>query len=174
MCIRDSLFIHQEGEHSSDNEVYAENPGAGERSMTSMTVGEMLPMLYVYDPAANWNVHVRRLGESQLEGPTPLLIHAQGPDVVETANGPEMMTRFHEEARNLAAGLPPNMEVTPLLLSYLPVMTPERMLDRLSVVDPVAVATRMGFVSEELGTNLGGLPGGPFDGDSFDLSLIHI
>ena len=162
------LFIHQEGEHSADNEVYAENPGAGERSMTSMTVGEMPPMLYVYDPAANWNVHVRRLGESQLEGPTPLLIHAQGPDVVETANGPEMMTRFHEEARNLAAGLPPNMEVTPLLLSYLPVMTPERMLDRLSVVDPVAVATRMGFVSEELGTNLGGLPGGPFDGDSFD------
>ena len=55
------LFIHQEGEHSADNEVYAENPGAGERSMTSMTVGEMPPMLYVYDPAANWNVHVLSL-----------------------------------------------------------------------------------------------------------------
>lgn len=141
------LFIHQD---ETKREVFAENPGPGERSMSSMQVGDMPPLLYVYDPAANWNVNVRRIGQSGLEGPTPLLVHAQGPDVVETANGPEMMTRLHEEARNLAAGLPPNMEITPLLLGCLPVMTPDRMLDRLSVVDQVAVATRMGFVGEEL------------------------
>lgn len=141
------LFIHHD---EAKREVFAENPGPGERSMASLTVGEMPPLLYVYDPAANWNVTVRRIGQSSLEGPTPLLVHAQGPDVVETANGPEMMTRLHEEARNLAAGLPPNMELTPLLLGCLPVMTPDRMLDRLSVVDQVAVSTRMGFVGEEI------------------------
>lgn len=141
------LFI---GSHGGEQVVYAENPGAGERAMSAVQVGDMEDMVYVYDPTADWNVHVTRLGQSALEGPTPLLVHAQGPDVVETANGPEMMRRLHEEARNLAAGLPPNMEITPLLLGYLPVMTPDRMLDRLSQVDQVAVATRMSFVGEEL------------------------
>lgn len=130
--------------------IFAEIPSAGESDETELIVAKISEITYIYDPTANWTVQVAVLGESQLDGPTPLLIDACGPDIVESANGPELMTKFRNEARRIAAGLPPDMEVTPLLLSFLPVMSPERMLQRLTVVDPVSVATRIGFVAEEI------------------------
>ncbi|QYH19046.1 hypothetical protein JKI95_07060 [Corynebacterium aquatimens] len=141
------LYVTKSGK---TRQVYAEVPSAGEGDEVDMTVAKLREITYIYDPTANWNVHVEVLGYSQLDGPTPLLIDASGPDIVEATNGPAMMTRFRAEARRIAAGLEPDMEVTPLLLSFLPVMSPERMLQRLTVTDPVAVATRIGFVAEEL------------------------
>ncbi len=131
-------------------QLFAELPGADESDESELIVRDVSQITYIYDPTANWNISIEVLGESELEGPTPLLVDASGPDIVEAANGPDMMTRFRHEARRIAAGLSPDMEVTPLLLSFLPVMSPERMLERLTVSDPVTVATRIGFVAEEL------------------------
>ena len=131
-------------------QVFTTQPSGGERAETELTVATMEPMTYVYDPAANWNIHVEVLGTSRLDGPTPLLIDALGPDVVEACNGPGLMSKFHVESRRIAAGLDPNMEVAPLLLSFLPVMTPERLLQRLTQADPVTVAERISFVAEDL------------------------
>lgn len=141
------LFVGQEG---SQREVYAEAPGPGEHHEDELTVAEMRPMTYVYDPAANWNIHVEVLGPSHLEGPTPMLVDAAGPDVIEACSGPELMTTFRDQARLLAAGIEPDVETITLMFSYLPVMPPERMLDRLTQADPVAVATRIGNVAEEM------------------------
>lgn len=131
-------------------QVFSESPGAGEADERDVAVSKFTEITYIYDPTANWNIRVEALGPSELGGPTPLLIDAAGPDIIESANGPELMTKFRHEARRIAAGLPPNMEVTPLLLSFLPVMSPERMLDRLTIADPVTVATRVSYVAEEL------------------------
>lgn len=131
-------------------QVFSESPGAGESGESDVRVSAVSEITYIYDPTANWNIRVESLGPSELGGPTPLLVDAAGPDIVESANGPELMTRFRHEARRIAAGLPPNMEVTPLLLSFLPVMSPERMLDRLTIADPVTVATRVSYIAEEL------------------------
>lgn len=145
-------------------QVFTEAPGAGESDETAQTVSKFTELTYIYDPTANWNIHVEVLGYSQLDGPTPLLIDASGPDIVESANGPELMTKFREEARRVCAGLEPNMEITPLLLSFMPVMSPERMLDRLTVADPVTVATRIGYVAEEIYFDQPGGPGSPVPG----------
>ena len=57
-------------------EVFTTHPSEGERAENDITVAEMKPMIYVYDPSANWNIHVEVLGTSRLDGPTPLLIDA--------------------------------------------------------------------------------------------------
>ena len=141
------LYVGQEGTQRS---VYAEVPGPGEHHEDELTVAEMRPMTYVYDPAANWNIHVEVLGPSNIEGPTPMLIDAAGPDVVEACSGPELMSTFRDQARLLAAGIEPDVETITLMFSYLPVMPPERMLDRMTQADPVSVATRIGNVAEEM------------------------
>lgn len=141
------LFV---GKHGATREVYAEVPGPSELDEEDLTVAQMEPMTYVYDPSANWNVHVEVLGKSHIDGPTPMLVDACGPDIVEECSGPELMTQFHKQARLLAAGVEPDVDTITLMFSYLPVMPPERLLDRLSVVDPVSVATRVGYVAEEL------------------------
>lgn len=153
-------------------QVYSETPGAGESDEATLTVAKFTEITYIYDPTANWNVRVEALGYSQLDGPTPLLVDACGPDIVEAAGGTEMMTKFREEARRVCAGLEPNMEITPLLLSFMPVMSPERMLDRLTVADPVTVATRIGYVAEEIYFDQpdgpDGVPGGPVLAEQFE------
>lgn len=141
------LYVSQEGTQRS---VFTAAPGPGEHPENELTVAEMRPMNYVYDPAANWNVHVEVLGPSNIEGPTPMLIDAAGPDVVEACSGPELMTTFRNQARLLAAGIEPDLETITLMFSYLPVMPPERMLDRMTQADPVSVATRIGNVAEEM------------------------
>lgn len=141
------LFITGSGKF---RQVFSESPGAGEADESEVFVSKFTDISYIYDPTANWNIKVESLGPSELGGPTPLLVDAAGPDIIESANGPELMTKFRHEARRIAAGLPPNMEVTPLLLSFLPVMSPERMLDRLTIADPVTVATRVSYIAEEL------------------------
>ena len=141
------LYVSQEGAQRS---VYTAAPGPGEHQENELTVAEMRPMTYVYDPAANWNIHVEVLGPSNIEGPTPMLIDAAGPDVVEACSGPELMTTFRHQARLLAAGIEPDLETITLMFSYLPVMPPERMLDRMTQADPVSVATRIGNVAEEM------------------------
>lgn len=141
------LFV---GKAGVTREVYAEVPALNEHDEDELTVAEMEPMTYVYDPAANWNIHVEVLGQSQLDGPTPMLIDAAGPDVVEACSGPDMMTQFRREAVLLAAGIEPDYDVVPLMFSFLPVMPPERILDRLTVADPVSVATRIAYIAEEL------------------------
>lgn len=141
------LFVSQDGAQRS---VYAQVPGGAEQHEDELTVAEMRPMTYVYDPAANWNIHVEVLGPSHIEGPTPMLVDAAGPDVVEACSGPELMTTFRDQARLLAAGIEPDLETITLMFSYLPVMPPERMLDRMTQADPVSVATRIGNVAEEM------------------------
>ena len=141
------LYVGREGTQRC---VYAEVPGAGEHHEDELTVAEMPPLTYVYDPAANWNVHVEVLGPSSIEGPTPMLVDAAGPDVVEACSGPELMTTFRNQARLLAAGIDPDLDTITLMFSYLPVMPPERMLDRMTQADPVAVSTRIGNVAEEM------------------------
>ena len=141
------LYVSQEGTQRS---VFTAAPGPGEHQENELTVAEMRPMTYVYDPAANWNIHVEVLGPSNIEGPTPMLIDAAGPDVVEACSGPELMTTFRHQARLLAAGIEPDLETITLMFSYLPVMPPERMLDRMTQADPVSVATRIGNVAEEM------------------------
>ena len=141
------LYVSQEGAQRS---VFTAAPGPGEHQENELTVAEMRPMTYVYDPAANWNIHVEVLGPSNIEGPTPMLIDAAGPDVVEACSGPELMTTFRHQARLLAAGIEPDLETITLMFSYLPVMPPERMLDRMTQADPVSVATRIGNVAEEM------------------------
>lgn len=144
-----ATHLYTQGE-GGFRKLYTAHPGPGELSETSLTVGDITPMTYIYDPAANWNIAVELLGPTQLDSPTPALVDAAGPDIVEAAHGPAMMTKFRIEARRIAAGLAPNMEITPLLLSYLPVMSPERILQRLTVADQVAVATRISLAAEEL------------------------
>ncbi|WP_018296817.1 IS1096 element passenger TnpR family protein [Corynebacterium lubricantis] len=130
--------------------VYAPHPIEGEIAETSVTLAEIGPTTYVYDSGANWNLAIVPLGQSDIDGPTPLLVDALGPDVVEASGGPSMMTRFHHEARRLSAGLVPDMEIAPLLLSFLPVMSPERILQRLSFADHVSVSERISYVAEEM------------------------
>ncbi len=144
------VYTSAGGAGGTPRAVYTSFPGAGEGSENDVTVERMGAMTYVYDPSANWNIHVEVLGLSRLDGPTPMLIDVLGPDVVESCNGPELMHRFHSEARRIAAGLDPDMEVAPLLLSFLPVMTPERLLQRLTQADPVTVSERVSFVAEDL------------------------
>ncbi|MDY5785340.1 IS1096 element passenger TnpR family protein [Corynebacterium sp.] len=134
----------------TQREVLSATPGAGERNEKDVTISQIGHATYVYDPSANWNIHVEVLGRSHLDGPTPTLIDALGPDVVESCNGPTMMSRFHVEARRITAGLDPDMEVAPLLLSFLPVMTPERLLRRLTQADQVTVSERISFVAEDM------------------------
>ena len=138
------------GTRGSQREVYTALPGPGERPEGGITVAQVRELTYVYDPNADWNIHLEVLGSSRLDGPTPLLIDALGPDVVEACNGPAMMSRFHAEARRITAGLDPDMDVAPLLLSFLPVMSPERLLQRLSQADQVTVSERISFVAEDL------------------------
>ena len=144
-----ATHLYTQGE-GGFRKLYTAHPGPGELSETAITVGDITPMTYIYDPTANWNIAVELLGPTQLDAPTPALVDAAGPDIVEATHGPAMMTKFRIEARRIAAGLAPNMEITPLLLSYLPVMSPERILQRLTVADPVAVATRISLAAEEL------------------------
>ena len=140
------LFV---GKHGTRRQVYAETPGAGEDHEDTITVGEMEPMTYIYDAAADWSIHVEVLGPSHIEGPTPMLVDVAGPDVIEACNGPTLMTEFRNQARLLAAGIEPNLETVTLMFSFLPVMPPERMLDRLTIADPVTVASRIANVAEE-------------------------
>ena len=145
----DAMHFFTQGE-GAFRKVYTASPGLDELDEADVTVGDITTMTYIYDPTANWNIAVEVLGQTQLDAPSPTLVDAAGPDIVEAANGPEMMTKFRIEARRIAAGLAPNMEVTPLLLSFLPVMSPDRILQRLTVVDPVTVATRVSLITEDL------------------------
>lgn len=130
--------------------LYTASPGADEKDETTLSVAEINgEMTYVYDPAANWTIRLEILGTSDMDSPAPLLVDAQGPDVIEACGGPEMMTAFHREARRLAAGLEPDMRVSPLLLSFMPVMSPEHLIERLSTADHSTVAERMAFTSED-------------------------
>ncbi|WP_257183626.1 plasmid pRiA4b ORF-3 family protein [Corynebacterium cystitidis] len=130
--------------------VYVSAPTEGEVAEHTVTVADLGPTTYVYDSGANWNMSIEPLGDSEIDGPTPLLVDAMGPDVVEACGGPAMMTRFHHEARRLTAGLVPDMEIAPLLLSFLPVMSPERILQRLTNADHVTISERIAYVAEEL------------------------
>ena len=165
------LYVSQEGAQRS---VFTAAPGPGEHQENELTVAEMRPMTYVYDPAANWNIHVEVLGPSNIEGPTPMLIDAAGPDVVEACSGPELMTTFRNQARLLAAGIEPDLETITLMFSYLPVMPPERMLDRMTQADPVSVATRIGNVAEEMFFDEVAAADEGTEGPGLALSLIHI
>lgn len=143
------LYMGQ-GREGAPREVLSATPGPGERAEEQVAVSQIKQVTYVYDPSADWNIHVEVLGSSRLDGPTPLLVDALGPDVVEACNGPAMMTRFHAEARRITAGLDPQMDVAPLLLSFLPVMSPELLLQRLAQADQVTVSERISFVAEDL------------------------
>ncbi|GAB3080412.1 IS1096 element passenger TnpR family protein [Corynebacterium aquatimens] len=132
------------------NQVYSSWPSTGELDEEHVTIADMPPMTYVYDPSANWNVHIERFGTAEVEGPTPLLVDALGPDVIEACGGPDMMTQFHTEARRLAAGHSPNLKVSPLLLSFMPVMSPERLIQRLSAADHPSISERIAFTAEDL------------------------
>ncbi|WKK60573.1 hypothetical protein QYQ98_05755 [Corynebacterium sp. P3-F1] len=132
--------------------LFSSNPSGGERDETAFTLGDIDSMTYVYDPSANWNIKLDILGVTDIDTPSPLLIDAQGPDVIEPCAGPELMTAFHTEARRLAAGLDPDMKVSPLLLSFMPVMSPERLIQRLSQADHTTVAERIAFTAEQLFT----------------------
>ena len=129
--------------------LYTAAPGAEEKDETTLAIGDIGEMTYVYDPAANWTIRLDVLGITDVDSPAPLLVDAQGPDVIEACGGPEMMTAFYHEARRLAAGLEPDMRVSPLLLSFMPVMSPERLIERLSTADHSTVAERMAFTSED-------------------------
>lgn len=132
------------------SQVYSEWPSTGEFDEEQLTVAEMPLMTYVYDPSANWNIQVERLGVSEIDGPTPLLVDCQGPDIIEPCGGPDLMTAFHLEARRIAAGMKPDMKVSPLLLSFLPVMSPERLIERLSISHHPTVSERIAFTAEDL------------------------
>lgn len=137
---------------SADGEpiLFSASPSGGERDESAVTLGDIDAMTYVYDPSANWNIKLEILGVTDIDTPSPMLIDAQGPDVIEPCGGPDLMTAFHSEARRLAAGLSPDMKVSPLLLSFLPVMSPERLIQRLSQADHTTVAERIAFTAENL------------------------
>lgn len=130
--------------------LFSPTPSEGECDEAEVMLGDIDTMTYVYDPAANWNIRLELLGVSDLDSPSPMLIDAQGPDVLEACGGPELMTAFHGEARRLAAGLDPDMKVSPLLLSFMPVMSPERLIQRLTSADHTTVAERIAFTAENL------------------------
>ncbi|WP_087116840.1 IS1096 element passenger TnpR family protein [Corynebacterium urinipleomorphum] len=130
--------------------LYTANPSSGELDETTLTLGDIDAMTYVYDPSANWNIKLEILGITDIDTPSPMLIDAQGPDIIEPCGGPDLMTAFHTEARRLAAGLGPDMKVSPLLLSFMPVMSPERLIQRLSQADHTTVAERIAFTAENL------------------------
>ena len=130
--------------------LFSAHPSNGERDETEVSLGDIDAMTYVYDTSANWNIKLEILGVTDIDSPSLMLIDAQGPDVIESCGGPELMTAFHAEARRLAAGLGPDMKVSPLLLSFLPVMSPERLIQRLSVADHTTVAERIAFTAENL------------------------
>ena len=136
------------GSTGGETAVFSANPSGGEHQESEFTLGDIDAMTYVYDPAANWNIKLEILGVSDIESPSPMLIDALGPDVVEPCGGPDLMTAFHTEARRLASGLGPDMKVSPLLLSFMPVMTPERLVQRLSHADHTTVAERIAFTAE--------------------------
>lgn len=50
-------------------QVFTEAPGAGESDETAQTVSKFTELTYIYDPTANWNIHVEVLGYSQLDTP---------------------------------------------------------------------------------------------------------
>lgn len=159
---------------ASDGEpvLFSGNPSDGERAETDCTLGDIDAMTYVYDPSANWNIKLEILGVTDIDTPSPMLIDAQGPDVIEPCGGPDLMTAFHTEARRLAAGLGPDMKVSPLLLSFMPVMSPERLIQRLSQADHTTVAERIAFTAENLlldtDEDLTGDPRAPELTDEFD------
>lgn len=152
--------------------LFSGNPSDGECAETDCTLGDIDAMTYVYDPSANWNIKLEILGVTDIDTPSPMLIDAQGPDVIEPCGGPELMTAFHTEARRLAAGLGPDMKVSPLLLSFMPVMSPERLIQRLSQADHTTVAERIAFTAENLlldtDEDLTGDPRAPELTDEFD------
>lgn len=130
--------------------LYSPNPSAGERDEADVTLGDVDALTYVYDTSANWNIKLEILGVTDIDAPSPMLIDVQGPDIIEPCSGPDLMTAFHAEARRLAAGLSPDMKVSPLLLSFMPVMSPERLIQRLSQADHTTVAERIAFTAEDL------------------------
>lgn len=136
-------------EEDGQRTLYTASPGADEKDETALAIGDIGEMTYVYDPAAHWTIHLEVLGISEIDSPAPMLVDAQGPDVIEACGGPEMMTAFHREAMRLAAGLEPDMRISPLLLSFMPVMSPERLIERLSTTDHCTVAERMAYSSED-------------------------
>ncbi|WP_296146796.1 IS1096 element passenger TnpR family protein [uncultured Corynebacterium sp.] len=137
---------------TSDGEpvLYSPNPSDGELDEADVTLGDMDSVTYVYDTSANWNIKLEILGITDVDTPSPMLIDVQGPDVIEPCGGPELMTAFHTEARRLSAGLSPDIKVSPLLLSFMPVMSPERLVQRLSQADHTTVAERIAFTAENL------------------------
>lgn len=144
------LFVLPSEGDGADRAVYTTVPGAGEYDEEDLCVEDLPESLsYVYDTSANWNVHVEVLGVSAIDGPTPILIHATGPDVIEAVGGPDMMTRFHREAQRLAAGLEPSMDITPAMFAHVPVMAPAHMVECLSNAHPVTISGRISFVAEE-------------------------
>lgn len=139
----------------SDGErtLFSPTPTDGEEDESMISLGDIDVLTYVYDPAASWTIRLETLGVTEMDTPSPMLIDAAGPDVIEACGGPEMMSAFHLEARRLAAGLEPDMKVSPLLLSFMPVMSPERLIQRLSHVDHPTVAERIAFTAENLYLN---------------------
>lgn len=130
--------------------LYSPNPSAGERNEADVTLGDADALTYVYDTSANWNIKLEILGVTDIDTPSPMLIDVLGPDIIEPCGGPDLMTAFHSEARRLAAGLGPDMKVSPLLLSFMPVMSPERLIQRLSQADHTTVAERIAYTAENL------------------------
>lgn len=130
--------------------LYTHEPSGDERNEHELTVADAPGLTYVYDPAASWSISIELLGTSEMDMPSPMLIDASGPDVLEACGSPDMMTSFHTEARRLTAGLEPDLKVSPLLLSYMPVMSPERLIERLSSADHPTIAERIAYTAESL------------------------
>lgn len=139
------------GTINGEQRVYTAQPAAGEYDENDLTVQDMPEtMSYIYDAGANWNINVQVLGPSTIAGPTPVLISALGPDVIEHLKGPAMMTELYDEAVRLAAGQPADIHITPTLFSAMPVMSPGHMVDRLTKADPVSISNRMYYSVETM------------------------
>nr|VDG61894.1 Plasmid pRiA4b ORF-3-like protein [Streptococcus thermophilus] len=143
----DHFFASEDG---GTRTLYTDEPTDGELSEHTLTVADIGGMTYFYDPAATWAVDIDVLGTSEIDMPSPMLVDALGPDVLEACGSPDMMSAFHAEALRLAAGLEPDLKVSPLLLSFMPVMSPERLVERLSHAHHPSVAERIAYTAENL------------------------
>ena len=143
----DHFFASEDG---GSRTLYTDEPTDGELSEHTLTVADIDGMTYFYDPAATWAVSIDVLGTTDVDMPSPMLVDALGPDVLEACGSPDMMSAFHTEALRLAAGLEPDLKVSPLLLSFMPVMSPERLVERLSHAHHPSVAERIAYTAENL------------------------
>lgn len=101
--------------------------------------------LYHYGDNDEWTLTIQNLGFPHDRMLVPKLVAATGPDVVEGCDGPWEMTAMRDCAVRAVAEIDLDLNVADLINAFLPGLSPELVVQRLTHADPAGLAARISY-----------------------------